>query len=368
MKKAGELKTLDDVLKDVGKNLPDVTEIMRKAAGLDEPEPISNSTSNYISKLVDEFLAKHQLEHQPGQHSEDSSDSPEPKATKEIVDRFLDSKNTEGLRPYSLNRYGQVLNQFAREFPFLPDRPEVIEKFLASKPSATTRKWIHTIFSGLYKFANSHSGVPNVMEKVPRPITRSKEPDWLTSNQVRSFLEAMVNDRERGLVYLYLGQGLRLSEAIRLDIRDIGEGRLRIKGKEREEFMALLPEVRAALLKLAGDRPITEPVFISYRGRRLGGDMAEIVIKKIFRRAGINGIKQSPHTLRHTFATLATVAGCDTYSVERLLRHRSSGWNVTYRYIHLSIQDLMGKLEKYSPLRTVMGGSSNLLEGQSQRL
>ncbi len=352
-----------DRINEVVERIPDPAEASSTRATLLEFTGMPTLLETMLGQI------EQKLDPQSEQSSEDSSAEPKPLVTKEISDRFLDSKRAEGLRPESLHSYRQVLYQFARKHPFLPDRPEDIEQYLAGKWAPSTRKLVYNTLSGLYKFAYRRFGMPNMMEGIPKPLVRSKEPDSLTINQARDFLEAIKNERERGLVYLYLGQGSRLSEAVRVDIGDIGEDRLRIKGKEREEFMPLLPEVREALLALAGNRPITDPVFISYRGRRLGRDMAEIVIKDIFKRAGISGIKQSPHTLRHSFATLATVAGCDTYSVERLLRHRSSGWgNITHHYIHLSIQELQAKLEKYSPIRTAMGGPDNLLEDQSQRL
>ena len=130
--------------------------------------------------------------------------------------------------------------------------------------------------------------------------------------------------------------------------------------------MPLLPEVRDAFRELAGNRYWNEPVFVGNNGH-LGRDMGEHIIKKVFQRAGINGVKQSPHTLRHTFATLATNDGCDEYSLGRLLRHAKSNWNITHRYIHLSMNDLRAKLEKYSPIRLVTrqnDHSDKLLEGQ----
>jgi len=357
MNKATEISW--DRIYEVTGHIPDPAEASSTRATLLEYVGMPTLLETMLQQI------EQKLDPQAEQISEDSSTKLEQVAIREIADRFLDSKRAEGLRPDSRHSYGQVLNQFAREYPFLPDRPEVIEGFLTGKKAAITRRWIYNILSGLYKFAYSRFSVPNVMEGIPKPIVRSKEPDSLTINQARDFLEAIKNEREMGLVCLYLGQGLRLSESVRLDI---GEDRIRINGKEREEFMPPLPEVRKALLQLAGNRPVTDPVFTSYRGRRLGRDMAGIVIKEIFKRAGITGIKQSPHTLRHTFATLATAAGCDTYSVECLLRHRSSGWNVTYHYIHLTIEDLKEKLEKYSPLRTVLAeDSKNLLEDESNR-
>jgi len=200
------------------------------------------------------------------------------------------------------------------------------------------------------------------MLNVQKPRVKPKEPACLTKVQVKMLLDAIRTDRERALVYLYLEQGLRLSEALRLDIQDVGEDLLRIKGKERDESMPLQPEVRGALLKLAGGRGYNEPVFVGQQGR-LGRDMTEKTIKALFKRAGVNGVQQSPKILRSTFSSMLLDAGCDYYIVKRLLRH-SGGWDVTHRhYIHLTNQKLKEMLERYSPLRQLNQDSDKLLEG-----
>ena len=123
--------------------------------------------------------------------------------------------------------------------------------------------------------------------------------------------------------------------------------------------MPLLPKVRDALLALANNRGYDEPVFVGQQGR-LGRDMAEETIKRLFQRAGVNGVQQSPKIFRSSFASMALAAGCDFYIVKRLLRH-SGGWDVTHRhYIHIDNQELMEKLEKYSPLRLLNEHSDKL--------
>jgi len=294
----------------------------------------------------------------------DSCQRPSSVSTLGIADKFLASKRAASLQPRSIGNYRQVLHSLALQYPTLPSRPEEIEAFLTSKPSDSTRLCVYKVLSALYKFVNQRLGVPNVMVNVQKPRVKPKEPACLTMNQARMVLDAIRTDRERALVYLYLGQGLRLSEALKLDIQDVGEDLLRIKGKERDESMSLLPEVRDALLKLAGNRSINEPVFVGQQGR-LGRDMAEENIKTLFKRAGVNGVQQSPKIFRSTFASLALAAGCDFYLVKRLLRH-SGGWDVTHRhYIHLSNEKLRETLERYSPLRQLNQHSDKLLEGQS---
>ena len=284
-------------------------------------------------------------------------------STLEITDKFLTSKRSASLQPRSIGNYRQVLNSLALQYPTLPSRPEEIEAFLTSKPSDSTRLCVYKVLSVLYKFANQRFEIPDIMLSVQKPRVKLKEPACLTWNQAKMVLDAIHTDRERALVYLYLGQGLRLGEALKLDIRDVGEDLLRIKGKERDEDMPLLPEVRDALLKLAGNRSINEPVFVGQRGH-LGGDMAEENIKTLFKRADVNAVQQSPKIFRSTFASMALEAGCDFYLVKRLLRH-SGGWDVTHRhYIHLSNDKLRKTLERYSPLRLLNPHSDKLLEGQ----
>jgi integrase/recombinase XerD len=172
--------------------------------------------------------------------------------------------------------------------------------------------------AALYKFASERSGLPNPVKKITKPKFKSREPDTLSKDQARKLLDAIQDEREHGLVYLYLGQAFRLSEALRLNIGDIRDDTIMVHGKEWDEPMPLLVEVRDILLMLLDGRSHDDPVFRGQRGR-LGRDMVQYSIKELFKRAGINGVRQSPHTLRHTFGTLATIAGCDTYSVARLI-------------------------------------------------
>lgn len=350
MENLAEPKTLDEVVR----GIPDPAEAASTQATFIE---LAQSMPTLAETLL------RQLEHQQEQHPNDGSSCPEPVSTRGITDKFLASKQAAGLRSRSLGNYRQVLYSWALKYPTLPSRPEEIEAFLTSKPSDSTRLGVYKVLSALYKFVNQRFGVANIMVTVPKPRVKLKEPDCLTRNQAEKVLYAIKTDRERALVCLYLGQGLRLSEALRLDIQDVGEDLVKIRGKERDESMPLLPEVRDALLKLAGNRGLDEPVFVGQRGR-LGMDMAEENIKILFKRAAVSGVQQSPKIFRSTFASMALDAGCDFYLVKRLLRH-SGGWDVTHRhYIHLSKEKLRETLERYSPLRLLKCHSDKLLEGQ----
>jgi len=91
--------------------------------------------------------------------------------------------------------------------------------------------------------------------------------------------------------------------------------------------------------------------------------MAHVIGKTILNRAGVTDGKSpdlriATHTLRKTFASLVTAAGCDRTTVARLLRHRKR--DVTDLYISMPIDILRGKLERYSPIRLLNDSNQKL--------
>ena len=131
-----------------------------------------------------------------------------------------------------------------------------------------------------------------------------------------------------------------------------------VHGKEAEEWLPLLPETRDLLLKQAAGRSGKQPLFVTRTtGRRVGVDMINKIVNRLFKQAGVNNVRPSPHTLRHTYCTLMQAAGCDRISVELLMRHRTQ--NTTDIYTHISAEQklelLRPKLERFSPIRLVNG-------------
>ncbi|GAI51405.1 unnamed protein product [marine sediment metagenome] len=121
--------------------------------------------------------------------------------------------------------------------------------------------------------------------------------------------------------------------------------------------------MRGWLLKLADGRAPDEPLFTGRQGR-LSDSQVQLDIRRLLERVGVSGVRKSPHTLRHTFSTLAYLAGCDWDAVELLLRQKERKRNVTNRYIHLSPEQrlklMREKLERYSPLRIVYDSAPQL--------
>jgi len=247
--------------------------------------------------------------------------------TAELVAKFLQSRRgtiAEG----SLVSYRHTLMIFAKHCPQLPTKPEELESYFARFLERRSAASAYSPIKQLYEFSSLRYSLPNAMKSVKRARFKEKEPYSFTLDEARAVLNACRNDRELGLAHLYLGHGFRLDEACRVNVGDVLDGQIMVRGKERTEYMPLLPETRDVLLRLADGRSSKEPIFTSHKGRRLCHKETYNVVKTILKRAGVtegkDGQRIATHTLRKTFATLVTHAGCNDRLVKRLLRHKTA--------------------------------------------
>jgi len=283
----------------------------------------------------------------------------QPLDTREVVGRFLKSRRGT-IVDESLTSYRHTLNAFAKHCPSLPLTPEELETYFARFKERSSAAAAYSPIKQLYEFCNERYDVPNAMKSVKRARFKEKEPYSFTLDEARAVLDACRNDRELALVHLYLGHGLRLEEGCRVNIGDIFDGQISVRGKERNEYLPLLPETREILLKLANGRSSKEPIFTGHKERRLSHKMTYNVVKAILRRAGVlegkaEDLRIATHTLRKTFSTLALHAGCDGRIADRLLRHHKG--DVGSLYFAMPMDALKANLERYSPIRLLNGHS-----------
>ena len=286
-------------------------------------------------------------------------------STREVVDAFL--KSTEpGLKPRSFESYTKELKRFARNFEYLPNIPEPIEEYMkrgvkGKEYAPARRAYIRSVLNSLYEFviARRQPDFPQVMRTIKVRKVKHDGGSNLKWDELSRVMDMATDSRDIAMLHLGIGQGFRpCEEMVRLNVEDILEDRIYIRGKERDEWAPLLPEVRDSLKALMNGKGEKEPVFISQMKRRLSADMAALRIKALFKKAEIRGTnRQRPYILRHTFATLTRAAGCDKASVDALMRHRTE--DVSAFYDHRSdeekLQLLKAKLEQYSPLRRLNG-------------
>lgn len=178
----------------------------------------------------------------------------------------------------------------------------------------------------------------------PKPPRRL--PKALSLEQVQAMLAVPDTDSEIGirdaaLLELLYGTGMRISEAVALDLDDVdrlarapaGEPApgLRVLGKGGKERMVPVGSYarRALDTYLVRARPVlvarargTPALFINARGGRLSRQSAWAVLRSVAEKAGITA-DVSPHTLRHSYATHLLDGGADIRVVQELLGHAS---------------------------------------------
>ncbi|MDP8257430.1 MAG: tyrosine recombinase XerC [Candidatus Alcyoniella australis] len=159
--------------------------------------------------------------------------------------------------------------------------------------------------------------------------------------------------RNLALLELLYSSGLRVAEAVGLDVHDVDPdlGLVRVRGKGDKE--RLVPVGRAALTAIddwieqrgpirarANEDADGEPLFINLRGSRLSQRWVRTVMKRCLLAAGLPS-DASPHSLRHSFATHLLDGGADLRSIQEMLGH--SSLSTTQRYTHVSL-DLLNKV------------------------
>ena len=195
---------------------------------------------------------------------------------------------------------------------------------------------------------------PRIPQRVPHPVSPDVVDEVVESPPSRDPLLAL---RDRALLELLYGAGLRVGEASALDWEDVdlAGGWVRVRlgkgGKERR-----VPTGGAArdALREWQDASVGEgAVFRNYRGGRLSSRSMREVVRKAGLAAGEGGVH--PHKLRHSFATDLLNGGADLRSIQELLGHASL--STTQRYTHVSTDSLLAVHRRAHPHGK--GGSSD---------
>jgi integrase/recombinase XerC len=212
-----------------------------------------------------------------------------------------------------------------------------------------------------YRFLKTRHGVSTVaLELIARPRPKRPLPKALSEAQARAVVAeigevsdvAATQARDEALMLLLYGAGLRISEALALDVGDLpaSDDALRVAGKGgKMRLVPLLPIVRqglAAWLKHHPQARADEPLFTGVRGGRLNAGVAQKQLRD-YRR--LHGLPEhaTPHALRHSFATHLLAHGADLRAIQELLGH--SSLSTTQRYTDVETSQLMAVWRRAHP-------------------
>lgn len=198
----------------------------------------------------------------------------------------------------------------------------------------------------------------NPAQGVRAPKTARKLPELLTVNQLDQLLNMPDDDvlsiRDKAIIELMYGCGLRLTELVSLDLRQIDSKQKLINVIGKGNKQRILPFGRKAELALNNWLKIRvelsnvaeEAVFVSKRGSRLKQSSVQQRLKKWAITQGLDS-DLYPHKLRHSFASHILESSGDLRAVQELLGHENL--STTQIYTHLDFQHLAKVYDKAHP-------------------
>jgi integrase/recombinase XerC len=204
-----------------------------------------------------------------------------------------------------------------------------------------------------YRFLRQRHGIETTAlalvgrPRAKRPLPRALNPDDATKivHEIGEATDrAQTQARDEALMCLLYGAGLRINEALSLNVGDLPaeDAALRVTGKgSKQRIVPLLPVIRAALaawLRLHPKPAPDAPLFLGVQGKRLNAGVVQKTLRD-FRR--LHGLPEhaTPHALRHSFATHLLEGGADLRSIQELLGHASL--STTQRYTDVETVRLM---------------------------
>ncbi|MGH3109644.1 MAG: tyrosine recombinase [Gaiellaceae bacterium] len=233
-------------------------------------------------------------------------------ATVEDLERWLASMRADGLAPSTLARRVSAARTYFRHLNLIGARSD--------NPAAAI------------KLPRRGRGLPRVLS----PAETERLIDAAIGSAPRTL-------RDRALVELLYGAGLRVSEAVGLEkgAIDLESRIVRVLGKGgKERFVPLgRPAAEATRRYLALGRPHLDrryrpDLFLNARGGALTRAGAFLILRRLAEKAGLEPGRVHPHLLRHSFATHLLEGGADLRSVQEMLGHADLG--TTERYTHVS--------------------------------
>jgi integrase/recombinase XerD len=283
-----------------------------------------------------------------------------PPALRPPLDAYMAWMRGRGASPATLRAYTADLRQLDRWLAAAGRSPDGADELLMRRFAAHLGTLRYAPATAARKLSAARSAYAFMLDRglvarnpaalVPGPRRVQMLPATLSEPEVEQLLDRPLAPeprrlRDRALIELLYGCGLRASEACGLRTADVDadEGVVRVTGKGGKDRVVPLGGAAASALRvyLVEGRPqlgatTSDRMFVSVRGRPLGPSDVWRAVRRELDAAGL--AQRSPHAFRHTFATHLLEHGADLRSIQHLLGHASVG--TTQVYTHVSVRHL----------------------------
>lgn len=289
------------------------------------------------------------------------------------IDRFLEELARRNDSPHTIRNYGADLREFLGYFTPPGGTPPDLSGF----DMLALREWLAHIYEkehkpatvrrklaavrALFRYLSRERLItkdPARLLKLPKmPKTLPEVPNAEVTNALVDAvlpedLERPYPRRDRLLLELLYGCGLRVSEAVGLDLTDFDrtERWIRVRGKGRKERQVPYGSKAAdSLDAYLADRGVAAgagALLLNRFGKRLSDRSARSIVK-FYARWTVGDESIHPHTLRHAFATHLLSDGADLRAIQELLGH--ARLSTTQKYTQVSLTDLMRVYDSAHP-------------------
>lgn len=277
------------------------------------------------------------------------------------------SDNSVAAYTHDIDLFTQYLYSINHSMLLKDIKQEDIECFLSHLYelglSASSQARILSGIKKLYAYLIQEKIVEeNPTQLISSPSIGRHIPDVLTYEEICSMIENIdlsqqFGHRNKAILEVMYGCGLRVSEAISLKISNIyiKDEFIRIIGKGDKERLIPISQsiIKTLNLYIEGERKTqkinpkyTDTLFINRRGSGLSRQMIFLIIKDLAEKTGIKK-NIGPHTIRHSFATHLLEGGADLRAVQQMLGHSSI--STTEIYTHISDQYLKEVITLFHP-------------------
>jgi len=281
----------------------------------------------------------------------------------EAIGKFIEYLRFEKrYSKHTLSAYENDLRQLAcylNETYEVKELREIVAPFVRSwlvklmdegiDPRSVNRKI--TTLKSFYKYALKNAWVDaSPMGKISSPKVAKRLPVYVEAEKLNLLLDHISFDddfngrRDHLIIEMFFGTGMRLSELIGLEIKDVDlrNGQLKVTGKRnKQRIIPLFPALTEQISKYMECRTtisnLNDSLFVLENGKKLYPMFVQRLVKENLSKVSTLK-KRSPHVLRHSFATEMLNNGADLNAIKDILGH--ANLSATQVYTHNSIEKL----------------------------
>jgi len=243
-----------------------------------------------------------------------------------LLSKLQQEMKIAGFSPRTIKSYSLCLKKLYHRFnkPLNSISESEFKKFLADLADKHYSPYTLNLYHASFKYVIEKIYKQKFNFSFPYAKRHKKLPIILTRNEITHIINSIKNQKHQLLIALAYGSGLRVSEIVALQVKDLDFEELtaHVKlAKGQKDRISIIPECLVSDLKyLVAGKSTNDFVFESKRGGKLTARTAQKIFENALKKSGIKK-DATFHSLRHSFATHLLENGIDVRYVQELLGH-----------------------------------------------